>query len=153
MLYASAATLGNHGLTEADRTPAVLLAAPPTHMLVSVEEMHAAFWQRSTWGQAILLQLEKQPFDRSKGPPGAVQTTAFGTSWKTMLGAVVRRQVTLNLRMKGFYIARTVQTIIMALIISSLFATIQPTVDDGRNAVRRGESCSLTCPSACNCPW
>ena len=78
MLYASAATLGNHGLTEADRTPAVLLAAPPTHMLVSVEEMHAAFWQRSTWGQAILLQLEKQPFDRSKGPPGAVQTTAFG---------------------------------------------------------------------------
>ncbi|KAL4434347.1 hypothetical protein ABPG75_000788 [Micractinium tetrahymenae] len=134
-LYADAELLKAGGLTEADRAPAALLAAPPTKLLVSLEQMQRAFWEQTAYGQGILHQLEHAPFEPTPQSRRAVQTAPYGNSAWVLVREVVRRQLRLNLRMKHFYIARVVQTLVMGLIISSLFATIQPTPEDGRSVV------------------
>lgn len=134
-LYADAELLKQHGLTEADRAPAALLAAPPGKLLISLEQMQRAFWEQTAYGRGILHQLEHAPFETSPQSRRALQTAPYGNSAWVLVREVVRRQLRLNLRMKHFFIARVVQTLIMGLIISSLFATIQPTPEDGRNAV------------------
>jgi len=48
---------------------------------------------------------------------------------------VLQRQVLLNRRMKGYYIARVIQTIIIGIIIGTLFLDIQPTIEEGRNVL------------------
>ena len=48
--YATPALLAAKGLTEADREPARLLAAPPTALLTPVEDMERAFWQGTQVG-------------------------------------------------------------------------------------------------------
>ena len=48
---------------------------------------------------------------------------------------VLKRQVTLELRGRAFLMARLMQTVIISLILASLFATIEPVVQDGRSVL------------------
>lgn len=77
-LYASPALLAQHGLTDSDRAPAALLEAPPTELLMGVEDMQHAFWEGTEGGRAMLRQLEHQPFQRSETAARAVQTAPYG---------------------------------------------------------------------------
>lgn len=63
---------------EADRTPAALLAAPPSELLMGVEAMQAAFWEGSAAGRAMLHGLQHAPFERSEASARAVQTAPYG---------------------------------------------------------------------------
>lgn len=135
LAYATPSLLGRLGLAPSERDPAAILAAPPTQLLVPLGAMRDQFWLRSSWGVKMLCQLEQEPFDPDTGPPGALYHDHFANGLGYLTRLVVLRQVVLNLRMKSFYMARVIQTVIMGLIIGSLFATIDPTVADGRNAI------------------
>eukprot|EP00887_Chlorella_sp_A99_P006759 scaffold3.g6759.t1 len=136
LAYATPAQLAAKGLTEADRAPAVLLERPPTALLTSMEELSQAFWTRSKWGQEMRAQLDDAPFDPARGSPHALARDRFASGWGRLMGLVLERgQIRLNIRMKPFHIARTIQTIVMSLITASLFATITPSPSEGRNVL------------------
>ncbi len=44
-------------LAEEDRAPQALLAAPPSQLLMGVEEMQRAFWEGTDQGRAMLHQV------------------------------------------------------------------------------------------------
>lgn len=57
-------------------------------------------------------------------------------SWVFLAGMVLKRQSLLNLvRGRGFMIARSIQALVMALIIGSLFVDIQPGTETWRNSI------------------
>jgi ABC-type multidrug transport system ATPase subunit len=56
-LYASPDLLQKHGLAEEDRAPQALLAAPPSELLMGVEDMQHAFWEGTGQGRGMLHQV------------------------------------------------------------------------------------------------
>lgn len=133
--YAAPALLAQNCLTEADRAPARLLEAPPTALLMEVEQMSTAFWADSKSGQAMLEALEKQPFDRAAGSKFALQHTRYANAWLKLMLLVLKRQLLLNVRMRPFHIARSVQAVVMALITASLFGKISVSDTSGRDVL------------------
>lgn len=67
--------------SDLDRAPAALLAAPPTKLLISLEQMQRAFWEKTAHGQGILHQLEHAPFEPTLQSRRALQTAPYGNRW------------------------------------------------------------------------
>lgn len=66
---------------EEDRAPAALLAAPPTKLLISLEQMQQAFWEQTAYGRGMLHQLEHTPVEPTPESRRAVQTAPYGNRW------------------------------------------------------------------------
>lgn len=103
-------------------------------LLVSVEELNDTFWNDTTWGQAIMKELEMDAAVEPKDP-NALSRTKYAKTRLRLTWLVMKRSWMLNLRNKGFFIARLVQTFVVALIIASLFATITPSSAEGRSVL------------------
>ena len=124
-LYASAALLKKHGLSEEDRAFEKLVADPPTGLLVSVDEMRRLFWETEE-GKEIMLQLEEHPYDKAKGNPHSLARTPYARRGSLLSWYAFERQMLLIKRDKAYYIARCIQAIVMGLIVSSFFASVAP---------------------------
>ncbi|GAB4819215.1 hypothetical protein N2152v2_006261 [Parachlorella kessleri] len=133
--YATPELMKAKGVAEDLRTPEALLAAHPRGLLTPIEEIASAFWTKNEWGTSTMNQLEKRPFNRAAGSPQALFTTHYANSIAYLTKLVFKRLGLINLRMRGFYLARVVQTTVMGLIIGSLFNGIEPTAVDGRNVL------------------
>lgn len=60
-------------------------------------------------GQALQMQLEGSPFRPEDSPPGSLAASRYASSHLRLTKLVLLRQMLLNRRDKGFYIARAVQ--------------------------------------------
>ncbi|KAL4442124.1 hypothetical protein ABPG77_011385 [Micractinium sp. CCAP 211/92] len=133
--YAGPALLARRGLTEADRDPLKLVTAPPKDLLTPVEEIESTFWKQTQWGQETLDRLANHPFNPADGKPHALHKTRYASSWLRLTGLVLQRQFRLNQRDRAFYVARAMQALILALIMASLWATISPSAQEGRQVM------------------
>ncbi|KAL4427934.1 hypothetical protein ABPG75_002023 [Micractinium tetrahymenae] len=133
--YASPALLARKGLIEADRDPIKLVTTPPKELLTPVEEIESSFWEQTKWGQEARDQLANRPFNPEDGLPNALHKTRYASSGLRLTGLVLQRQFRLNQRDKAFYVARAVQALILALIMASLWATITPSAQEGRQVM------------------
>lgn len=58
-MTASPAPAARWHYAEEDRAPQALLAAPPTQLLTSVEEMQRVFWEETDQGHGMLHQVPR----------------------------------------------------------------------------------------------
>ena len=120
LTYATADLLARSGVPAQLREPARLLARPPTRLLVPLEAVSEAFWERSEPGRAMRAALDAPPPDAATAHPGALATARYAKPWGQLTMLVLRRQLLLMRRDRAYYTARLVQTVVMALIISTL---------------------------------
>lgn len=125
VMYASPETLDSFKVPSHYRSPARLLVRPPKRLLVPVSKISASFWE-TEYGKDMKQQLEEAPFDPKDANPSALARSHYARSGLLLALLALRRQMILIRRDRSYYIARVVQAIIMALIISSLFATVAP---------------------------
>ena len=125
-LYASAALLKKHGLTEENRAFEKLVAAPPTDLLVPIDEMKRAFWETTEFGKSMMLQLEHHPYDKANGNPHSLARSPYARRGSLLSWYAFKRQMLLIKRDKAYYIARCIQAILMGLIVASFFASVAP---------------------------
>lgn len=125
LLYASSSLLAQHGLSEADKDFDKIMQSPPQKLLVDVEHMKNAFWNTET-GKGMMQQLEEHPFDRATGNPHSLARQEYARSGILLSWFALKRQMILIRRDKAYYIARSVQAVVMGLIISSFFASVAP---------------------------
>lgn len=138
LLYASDSLLERHNIDPSMRDPTKMLADPPKKLLVPLEDFETAFWQ-SNYGQTMRHQLDHAPVEAARTNPTALSRTRYARSGLALAMVTMKRQFLLLKRGRAFYIARSIQSIVMALIISSLFATVSPKdgslLDQGRKAL------------------
>jgi len=125
LTYATDTLLNEHNVPAALRDPAQLLVQPPKKLLISVDAISEAFWN-SSHGGIIRTQLEKDPFKPENGNPAALARSRFANSGLKLGVLALRRQMILIVREKAYYIARQIQSVLMGLIVASLFATVGP---------------------------
>ena len=125
-LYASAALLDKHGLTEDDRAFDNLVRDPPTSLLVSVDEMKRSFWETTDSGKSMISQLVDHPFDKARGNPHSLTKTPYARKGTLLSWFAFKRQMLLIKRDKAYYVARCIQACVMGLIVSSFFASVAP---------------------------
>ncbi len=125
-LYASAALLDKHGLTEEDRAFDNLVRDPPTSLLVSVDEMKRSFWETTDSGKSMISQLVDHPFDKARGNPHSLTKTPYARKGTLLSWFAFKRQMLLIKRDKAYYVARCIQACVMGLIVSSFFASVAP---------------------------
>lgn len=131
-LYGSTAFLAKHGKSGVKLE--ALENDPPKNLLISVSELSDSFWKQSSQGKSMADQLNNHPFDASKGDPNALAKSKYSNSTGFLSKMVLKRQIMLTLREKAYNNARLVQTVVMGLIIASLFNNLQPP-DDGRTVI------------------
>lgn len=138
MIYASDALLEANDLDKSLKEPSKLLSDPPRHQIVSLDEFKRAFGD-SMPGKAIRHQLDHAPVEPARTNPTALARTRYARKGISLAVVTLKRQIILLKRGRAFYIARAIQSIVMALIISSLFATVNPAdgsvLDQGRKAL------------------
>jgi ABC-type multidrug transport system ATPase subunit len=144
--YATAALLDAAGVPPAERGPAALAdGAPPTDLLTPIAEIEAAFWAKSEAGRALRAKLDGAPFDPKAGHPAALARSRYARPAAALVATVLKRQVLLAKRDRAFYVARLVQTLIVALIVGSLYHEIQPGGEDGRAVISVTTLSTLYC--------
>ena len=132
LAYATDATLDKYNVPAKLRDLSVSVGQPPTNNLISVNEIAAAFWA-SPQGREMRHQLDAAPFDASKGHPRALARSHYARSGIQLAQIALRRQMVLVARDKSYYIARTIQAVLMGLIIATLFASVAPPALDDPN--------------------
>ena len=125
LAYATDATLDKYNVPAKLRHPTHLVGRAPRTLLTSVDEIAAAFWA-SSHGKEMRLQLDKTPCQPQNSNPAALARTHYARSGIRLAVVALRRQMVLVTRDKAYYIARTIQAVIIGLIIASLFATVAP---------------------------
>ena len=58
-------------IAEEDRAPQALLAAPPSQLLMGVEEMQRAFWEGTDQGRGMLHQVRERRGCQLRTVPGS----------------------------------------------------------------------------------
>jgi hypothetical protein len=134
LAYASDALLASKGIDPGRRDPASLIADPPQELLIPVADMVDAFWVKSAAGQAMLSELEVAPTDTPAGRSALASSKYANGAW-VMTKLVLLRQYLLSQRSRSYYLARMVQTLIMSLVIASLYATVSVDLNEGRNVI------------------
>lgn len=125
LTYANPSLLEKHGLSEADRDFDTIMKSPPKQLLVGINDIKDAFWETDN-GKGIMMQLEEHPFDRAAGNPHSLARDEYARSGILLSWFAFKRQLLLIKRDRAYYIARSVQAIVMGLIISSFFASVAP---------------------------
>lgn len=123
--YATEALLDDHKVPLAMRDPSVFLTSPPKKLLVTIDEIANAFWL-SDAGRAMQAMLDASPDKPTPKGTRALAHSHFAKSGVRLAVLALKRQMLLIVRDKAYYIARVVQAVIMALIISSVFASVAP---------------------------
>ena len=123
LTYASLDLLKRHGLSDEDRQFEKLMENPPKTLLVSVDEMKDAFWKTEV-GKGMMLQLVEYPFEKGRGNPNSLARTEYARSGLLLSWFAFKRQMLLIKRDKAYYIARSIQSVLMGLILASFFASV-----------------------------
>ena len=136
--YATEQTLDEFKVPAQLRDPAKLLVKQPKKLLVPVDAIAEAFWTGKR-GMEMRAQLERHAaHPEPTGNELALARTHYARSGGRLSLLALKRQMTLVVRDKSYYIARSVQAVIMGLIIASLFASVAPpatTDPDYANAI------------------
>ncbi|KAK9829450.1 hypothetical protein WJX72_005937 [[Myrmecia] bisecta] len=112
---------------------AQLAAGHGRTLMVTVEEISQAFYNKTSYGQQMLEMLNKHPFDKRQDMPGALTRTHYPMSFLSSLKLVTVRSMMLTLRDKSLVRGRLIQVAVMALIIGSLFAGLAHTASVARS--------------------
>jgi ABC-type multidrug transport system ATPase subunit/ABC-type multidrug transport system permease subunit len=131
LAYGTPELLAKHGYSAAGA-----VKGPPKELMVTVEEMSDSFWNDSKWGKAMKKEMEEfKQKETSSFPKNALARTKYARPLSQLTALVLKRAWGLNVRNKSFLIARVLQALIIGLIIASLYARVDPTSADARNAL------------------